>query len=94
MPYAWTTAPFTSYYLRIHRFIASRFPLWGLTGISAALVFYLVVSGIVVLIGRFSWQEAGNVQRYAFSTFLLLKFLPRFSLIGKKKKVQPEQSGF
>jgi ferredoxin-type protein NapH len=93
MPLPWTTAPLQLLFEN-SSFYASRFPLWGLTGISAALVFYLVVSGIVV-IGTFLFGRRWQCSTLClFNGFASEVFAPAFPLIGKKKKVQPRTVRF
>ncbi|KNZ42620.1 4Fe-4S binding protein [Acetobacterium bakii] len=85
MPLPWTTTPLqlldpgSSFYL-------SRLPVWGITGISAALVFYVCFSVIVtigtLLFGR-RWQCS---TLCLFNGFASEVFAPAFPLVGKKKK--------
>jgi hypothetical protein len=47
MPLPWTTTPLQLLF-KDSSFYASRFPLWGITGITAALIFYLFISGMLL----------------------------------------------
>jgi len=88
MPLPWTTTPLhllnpsSSFYL-------SRFPVWGLTGITTALIFYVCISVIVIsgtlLLGR-RWQCS---TLCLFNGFASEVFAPVFPLVGKLKKVKP-----
>ena len=86
MPLPWTTTPLqllhpeTSFYL-------SRFPVWGAAGVSAAMIFYICLSVIVItgtlLFGR-RWQCS---TLCLFNGFASEVFSPAFPLIGKRKPV-------
>jgi len=88
MPLPWTTTPLhllnsnSSFYL-------SRFPVWGLTGITVALIFYVCISAIVILgtllLGR-RWQCSTICLFNGFASEI---FAPVFPLVGKIKKVNP-----
>lgn len=88
MPLPWTTTPLqllnsnSSFYL-------SRFPVWGLTGITAALIFYVCISAIVILgtllLGR-RWQCSTICL---FNGFASEVFAPAFPLVGKIKEIKP-----
>lgn len=89
MPLPWTTTPLhlldssSSFYL-------SRLPVWGLGGITAALIVYVCISAIVilgtVLLGR-RWQCS---TLCLFNGFAAEVFAPAFPLVGRKKKVRPQ----
>lgn len=89
MPLPWTTTPLQLLFEN-SSFYVSRFPLWGATGITAALIFYVIISSIVflgtILFGR-RWQCSTICL---FNGFASEVFAPAFPLIGKKKKVQPK----
>ena len=89
MPLPWTTTPL-QLLLENSSFYASRFPLWGLSGVTAAMIFYIVVSAIVILgtilFGR-RWQCSTICL---FNGFASEVFAPAFPLIGKKKQIQPK----
>ncbi len=89
MPLPWTTTPLQLLF-EDSSFYASRFPLWGITGITAVLIFYGLISGIVflgtLLFGR-RWQCS---TLCLFNGFAAEVFAPVFPLIGTKKKVQPK----
>lgn len=86
MPLPWTTTPL-QLLSENSPFYASRFPLWGATGISIALIFNIFMSIIVfigtLLLGR-RWQCSTICL---FNGFASEVFAPAFPLIGKKKKV-------
>lgn len=87
MPLPWTTTPLQVLYPDSSIYL-SRYPIWGVTGISAAFIFYLCVSIIVIvgtlLIGR-RWQCSTICL---FNGFASEVFAPAFPLIGKKKKIK------
>lgn len=66
-------------------FYQSYFPLWGAAGISAAIVFYLIITLITylgtVLFGR-RWQCSTVCL---FNGFISESFSPAFPVFGKKK---------
>ncbi len=88
MPLPWTTTPLQLLY-EDSSFYTSRAPLWGIAGITAALIFYVIISVIVLigtlLLGR-RWQCSTICL---FNGFASEVFAPAFPLLGKKKKVQP-----
>ena len=87
MPLPWTTTPLQLLYPDSSIYL-SRYPVWGVTGISAALIFYGCVSVIIVvgtlLFGR-QWQCS---TLCLFNGFASEVFAPAFPLIGKKKKMK------
>ena len=89
MPLPWTTTPLQLLF-KNSSFYASKLPLWGITGITAAMVFYVFISVIVflgtMLFGR-RWQCSTICL---FNGFASEVFAPAFPLIGKKKKAQPK----
>jgi len=84
MPLPWTTTPLQFLYPESSIYL-KQFPLWGTAGISAALIFYVCVSVIVIggtlLFGR-RWQCS---TLCLFNGFASEVFAPAFPLIGKKK---------
>lgn len=86
MPLPWTTTPLQLLYPESSIYL-SQYPIWGAAGISAALIFYVCVSVIVVvgtlLFGR-RWQCS---TLCLFNGFASEVFAPAFPLIGKKKKM-------
>jgi len=84
MPLPWTTTPLQLLYPQSSIYL-SRFPVWGVAGISAALIFYVCVSVIIIggtlLFGR-QWQCS---TLCLFNGFASEVFAPAFPLIGKKK---------
>jgi len=85
MPLPWTTTPLQLFYEN-SSFYASRFPHWGLSGVTTALIFYLVVSA-VVLIGTLLFGRRWQCSTIClFNGFASEVFAPAFPLIGNKKK--------
>ena len=88
MPLPWTTTPLQLLY-EDSSFYASRLPIWGATGITWALVFYGIISGVIfggtLLFGR-RWQCS---RLCLFNGFASEVFAPVFPLIGKKKALSP-----
>jgi polyferredoxin len=86
MPLPWSTTPLQLLYPGSSIYF-SRYPIWGAAGISAALVFYLCFSFIVVagtlLFGR-KWQCS---TLCLFNSFASEVFSPVFPLVGDKKKI-------
>lgn len=88
MPLPWNTTPLhllnsgSSFYI-------SRSPIWGLAGITAALIFYICFSVIVLvgtlLLGR-RWQCS---TLCLFNGFASEVFAPAFPLLGEAKEVKP-----
>ncbi|HPD89076.1 MAG TPA: 4Fe-4S dicluster domain-containing protein [Oscillospiraceae bacterium] len=89
MPLPWTTTPL-QLLVEDSSFYASRFPLWGATGITASLIFYLLYS-CIVLIGTVFFGRRWQCSTIClFNGFASEVFAPAFPLIGKKKRVQPK----
>ncbi len=86
MPLPWTTTPLQLLNSQ-SAFYQSRLPLWGVNGISAAIVFYICISIIVVLgtllFGR-RWQCS---TLCLFNGFASEVFAPAIPLVGKEKKM-------
>lgn len=89
MPLPWTTTPLQLLFEN-SSFYASRFPLWGATGITASLVFYFVFSGIVLLGTLFFGRRWQCSTICLFNGFASEVFGPAFPLVGKKKTTQPK----
>jgi Pyruvate/2-oxoacid:ferredoxin oxidoreductase delta subunit len=87
MPLPWTATPLKLLYPYSPMFL-SRYPIWGAAGISAALIFYLCVSFIVIigtlLFGR-RWQCS---TLCLFNGFASEVFAPAIPLVGKKRKIK------
>ena len=87
MPLPWTTTPLQLLYPDSSIYL-SRYPIWGAAGISAALIFYVCISFIIIvgtlLFGR-RWQCS---TLCLFNGFASEVFAPAFPLVGKKKKVK------
>lgn len=88
MPLPWTTTPL-QLLDTTSNFYASRFPVWGLTGITTALAFYIIMCILVVLgtllFGR-RWQCS---TLCLFNGFASEVFAPAFPLVGKVSEVKP-----
>ncbi len=88
MPLPWTSFPLQLFYEE-SSFYQDSFPLWGTTGITAALIFFalmnIIVFGGTILLGR-RWQCS---TLCLFNGFASEVFAPAFPLIGKGKKVKP-----
>lgn len=86
MPLPWSTTPLQMLYTE-SPFYLSRFPVWGAAGISASLIFYLVISG-AVLIGTLLWGRRWQCSTLClFNGFASEVFAPAVPLVGKKRKV-------
>jgi len=87
MPLPWTTTPLQLLYPDSSIYL-SRYPVWGVAGISAALIFYVCASVIILggtlLFGR-QWQCS---TLCLFNGFASEVFAPVFPLIGKVKKMK------
>ena len=88
MPLPWTTTPLQLLY-EDSSFYASRFPIWGATGITWAVIFYVAISVVIfggtLLFGR-RWQCS---RLCLFNGFASEVFAPAFPLIGKKRQLSP-----
>lgn len=88
MPLPWTTAPLqlldgTS------GFYSSRFPVWGGAGVATALIFFVIVS-VVVLLGTFLFGRRWQCSTLClFNGFASEVFAPAFPLVGNRSKVKP-----
>lgn len=88
MPLPWTTTPL-QLMIEDSSFYASRAPLWGVAGITSALIFYGVIS-VIVLIGTLLHGRRWQCSTIClFNGFASEVFAPAVPLIGKKKKVRP-----
>jgi ferredoxin len=89
MPLPWTTTPF-QLMSESSGFYLSRFPLWGLAGISAALLFYIIVS-IIVFVGTLLFGRRLQCSTLClFNGFAAEVFDPAMPLIGKARKCSPQ----
>ena len=88
MPLPWTTTPLQLFNPN-STFYMSRLPLWGLAGITTALIFYLCMCVIVILgtllFGR-RWQCS---TLCLFNGFAAEVFAPAFPLVGKTGRLKP-----
>lgn len=88
MPLPWTTTPLQLFYQE-SSFYLSRFPIYGLTGLTISLAFYFLMSVVVflgtALLGR-RWQCS---KLCLFNGFASEVFSPAFPLVGKKKILSP-----
>lgn len=89
MPLPWTTTPLQLLYPKSSIYL-TRYPIWGAAGISAALIFYVCISIIVLsgtlLFGR-RWQCSTLCLFNGFASEVFGTAMP---LIGKNKKVKPK----
>ncbi|MDD2352632.1 MAG: hypothetical protein PHX56_03590 [Atribacterota bacterium] len=84
MPLPWTTIPLQLLNTQSSIYL-SRYPLWGLEGISAVLIFYLSYS-IMILIGTLIYGRRWHCSMIClFNGFASEIFEPAIPLIGKKK---------
>ncbi|MGM0651898.1 MAG: 4Fe-4S binding protein [Bacillota bacterium] len=88
MPLPWTTFPL-HLFCEESSFYQTRFPLWGVAGITAALIFFALINIVVfigtLLLGR-RWQCS---TLCLFNGFAAEVFAPAFPLIGKRRKIKP-----
>jgi len=86
MPLPWTTTPLQFLYPESSLYL-SQYPIWGAAGISAALIFYICAS-IVVVVGTLLFGRRWQCSTLClFNGFASEVFAPAFPLIGKKKKM-------
>jgi len=86
MPLPWTTTPLQLLHPQSSIYL-SRYPLWGLEGISGVLVFYLCYS-ILVIAGTLIYGRRWQCSTIClFNGFVSEIFEPAIPLIGKKKKI-------
>lgn len=90
MPLPWTTTPLQLLYAD-SGFYLSRFGEWGATGISAALIFYVFYSVIVVVGTLLFGRRLQCSTLCLFNGFIAEVFSPAVPLIGKKKQVKPKR---
>ena len=84
MPLPWTTIPLQLVFEET-AFYASRFPLWGAAGITAALTVYAGIS-IIVFLGTLLWGRRWQCSTIClFNGFAAEAFAPVFPLCGKRK---------
>lgn len=87
MPLPWTTTPLQLLYHE-SSFYISRFPIWGAAGVSAAFIFYLCCS-IIVLTGTLLFGRQWQCSTLClFNGFASEVFDPAIPLLGKKKKLK------
>lgn len=88
MPLPWTTTSLQLLNISSN-FYTSRFPVWGLAGITTVLIFYCIASIVIILgtllLGR-RWQCS---TLCLFNGFAAEIFEPAIPLIGKAKSVKP-----
>ncbi len=87
MPLPWTTTPLqllseeSSFYM-------SRFPIWGVNGITIALIFFVIYS-LIVLVGTLFLGRRWQCSTIClFNGFAAEVFDPAIPLLGKKKKLK------
>lgn len=90
MPLPWTTTPLQLLSPESNFYI-SRLPIWGVAGISAAFIFHVCASIVVIigtlLIGR-RWQCS---TLCLFNGFAAEVFEPAMPLVGKAKKINDKE---
>lgn len=85
MPLPWTTTPLQLLYPN-SSFYLSRITIWGAAGISAALIFYLCIS-IIVLIGTLLFGRRWQCSTLClFNGFIAEVFDPAIPLVVKNKQ--------
>lgn len=90
MPLPWTTTPLQLFSSQ-SSFYMSRFPVWGVTGITAVLVFYVCFS-VIVLMGTLLFGRRWQCSTLClFNGFASEVFAPAFPLVGKAKQVTPRK---
>jgi ferredoxin-type protein NapH len=93
MPLPWTTTPLQLLHPE-SSFYISRVNVWGVKGMTSALIFYVCFSTVVVLgtilFGR-RWQCS---TLCLFNGFASEVFAPAFPLVGKAKEVKPQTLKF
>jgi ferredoxin-type protein NapH len=88
MPLPWTTTPLQLLDVS-STFYNSRIAIWGISGISTALLFYVGVC-IVVLLGTLLFGRRWQCSTLClFNGFAAEVFAPAFPLLGKHKAVKP-----
>ncbi len=89
MPLPWSTTPLQLLYPESSIY-QSHFQSWGIAGISAALIFYLCFS-ILVIVGTLLFGRQWQCSTLClFNGFASEVFDPAIPLIGKKKKLKPK----
>ena len=89
MPLPWTTTPLQLLHDN-SSFYVSRFPLWGAAGITTAMIFYVVIS-VIVLLGTLLFGRRWQCSTLClFNGFASEVFAPAFPLMGKKRNIQPK----
>lgn len=88
MPLPWTTTPLqllepnSSFYL-------SRLPVWGASGISLALYFYIIYA-LMILVGTLLFGRRWQCSTIClFNGFASEVFAPAIPLVGKSNKMTP-----
>jgi len=87
MPLPWTTIPIQLLYPESSIYL-SRYPIWGVAGISATLIFHACVSMIVIMGTLFFGRRWQCSTLCLFNGFASEVFAPAFPLIGKKKIIK------
>jgi ferredoxin-type protein NapH len=85
MPLPWTTTPLQLLYPNSN-FYLSRIAVWGASGISVALIFYLCIS-IIIIIGTLLFGRRWQCSTLClFNGFAAEVFSPAIPLVGKNKQ--------
>jgi len=87
MPLPWTTTPLQLLHPESSIYL-SRYPVWGVAGISAALIFYSCIT-IIIIVGTLFFGRRWQCSTVClFNGFASEVFAPAFPLIGKNKKMK------
>lgn len=88
MPLPWTTTPLQFLYPASSIYV-SRVAVWGLAGVSTALLFYVVVSVIIIIGTLFLGRRWQCSTLCLFNGFASEVFAPVTPLLGRKRIVNP-----
>ena len=86
MPLPWTTSPLQLLYEESSLYM-SRFPIWGLSGMTGAFIVYCLWS-LMVLVGTLLMGRRWQCSTVClFNGFASELFSPAFPLLGRKKRI-------
>lgn len=88
MPLPWTTTPLQLLYTDTS-FYQSRVPIWGVAGITAALIVYICYSAFILIGTMLFGRRLQCSTLCLFNGFAAEVFAPAFPLVGKKKETKP-----
>lgn len=93
MPLPWTTTALQLLYENSN-FYLSRYPIWGTAGITTALIFYVVMS-LIIVVGTILFGRRFQCSTLClFNGFVAEIFEPAIPLVGKKKKINEKTLKF